>query len=330
MQVFRDALASADLPDGVVATIGKYDGIHRGQQTVLRRLVERARELACPSAVITFSPHPLAVLRPDMAPPRLTLDEQREELLAELGIDHLLEVRFNRDVARTAPEDFVQDFLVSRLALRELHVGSTFTFGRDRQGNVDLLRRLGTERGFSVVATEEVRRGGEVISASRIREAVGEGRTSLAMDLLGRPYALRGVIGRGDQMGKRLGWPTINLVSDNELLPLDGVYTGRVEFPNLPGVFDCVTNVGTRPTVYESYQRVVESHILGFSANVYGERVEVRFYKRLREEKMFSTVMDLSAQIGRDVEETEEYFAARRRAEELELAQSDGPRSAAP
>lgn len=324
MQVFHDALASADLPDGVVATIGKYDGIHRGQQAILRRLVERAQELGCPSAVITFDPHPLAVLRPELAPPRLTTDGQREELLATLGIDHLLMVRFNHEVARTEPADFVLDFLVRRLALREVHVGSTFTFGRDRRGNVELLRQLGEEHGFAVVATDEVRRAGEVISASRVREAVADGRTSLAMDLLGRPYALRGTIGRGDRMGKRLGWPTINLVPESELLPLDGVYTGRVEFPNLPGVFDCVTNVGTRPTVYESYQRVVESHILGFSADVYGERVEVRFYKRLREEMMFSTVMDLSAQIGRDVEATKEYFAARRRVEELEVAASGG------
>ena len=318
MQVIQDALESADLPYGVIATIGKYDGIHRGQQAVLRRVVERAREEGAQSAVISFDPHPLAVLQPHAAPAKLTTAEQRRELLAELGVDALLVVRFNQELARTEPEDFVHDFLVQRLALKEIHVGSTFAFGRGRRGNVELLRQLGEQHGFRAVATEEVRSGGEVISATRIREAVADGRTNLAMELLGRPYALRGVIGRGDRMGKRLGWPTINLVPDSELLPLDGVYTGQVSFPNLPGTFDCVTNVGTRPTVYESYQRVVESHILGFDAEVYGERVEVRFFKRLREEKMFPTVMDLSAQIGRDVEETREYFAARRRSGELD------------
>jgi riboflavin kinase/FMN adenylyltransferase len=142
------------------------------------------------------------------------------------------------------------------------------------------------------------------------------GKVELAMELLGRPYSLCGTIARGDRMGMRLGWPTINLIPENALLPCDGVYSGQVYLPSFPGTFDCVTNVGTRPTVYENYQHVVESHILGFSSDVYGERVEVKFYKRLREEKIFSTVMDLSAQIGRDVDSTREYFSARRRLEE--------------
>ena len=133
------------------------------------------------------------------------------------------------------------------------------------------------------------------------------------MELLGRPFELSGTIVRGDRMGMRLGWPTINLMHESEILPSDGVYTGRVHFPSFPATFDCVTNVGTRPTVYEHYQHVVESHVLDFDSDVYGERAEVRFYKRLREEKMFPTVMDLSAQIGRDVEATREYFATRRR-----------------
>ena len=159
-----------------------------------------------------------------------------------------------------------------------------------------------------------------MISSTRVRHAIGEGKVDLAMELLGRPFSLHGAVARGDRMGLHLGWPTINLASDNELLPSDGVYTGRVRFPNLPGVFDCVTNVGTRPTVYENYQHVVESHILDFDSDVYGERVEIRFFKRLREERIFSTVMDLSAQIGRDVEATREYFAVRRRLEQ----QSEG------
>ena len=133
--------------------------------------------------------------------------------------------------------------------------------------------------------------------------------------MLGRPYAIAGVIARGDRMGKRLGWPTINLVPENELLPADGVYAGQVFFQSFPATFECAINIGTRPTVYENYQRVVESHILDFKSDVYGERVELRFWKQLREERIFPTVMDLSSQIGRDVESTREFFA-RRRAEQ--------------
>jgi riboflavin kinase/FMN adenylyltransferase len=157
---------------------------------------------------------------------------------------------------------------------------------------------------------------GERISSTRVRRALGEGKVEEATEMLGRPHSVRGTIARGDRMGARLGWPTINLLVDNELVPCNGVYSGRVHLPSFPGTFDCVTNIGTRPTVYENHQRVVESHILGFSADIYGETAEVCFYKRLREEMIFPTVMDLSAQIGRDVEATREYFAARRRLEE--------------
>jgi riboflavin kinase/FMN adenylyltransferase len=313
MQVIDDALNSADLPYGAITTVGNYDGIHRGQQAVLERVVKRAREEGVQAAVVTFEPHPVSVLYPESAPPLLTPGEQRHELLADAGVDVLLVIRFNHDFASTEPEDFVRDFLHRALHVPEVYVGESFAFGRDRRGDLALLRRLGEELGFAAVGVAEVLHRGEPISSTRIRRAIREGNVELAMELLGRPYGLRGTIARGDRMGARLGWPTINLISDNEHLPSNGVYSGRVHLPSFPGTFDCVTNIGTRPTVYENHQQVVESHILGFNADIYGEPVEIRFYKRLREEMIFSTVMDLSAQIGRDVEATREYFAARRR-----------------
>ena len=316
MQVIHDALHSADLPYGGIATIGNYDGIHRGQLAVLERVVERARAEGVQSVAITFDPHPVSILRPESAPKLLTPGAQREALLAAAGIDTLLVIRFTRELSRTEPEEFVRSFLHGALALQEIYVGSSFTFGKERRGNLELLARLGRELGFEACAVDEVLHQGRPVSSTRIRRAVEEGKVELAMELLGRPYSLQGTIARGDRMGMRLGWPTINLLPDNEQLPSDGVYTGRVLFPALPGIFDCVTNVGTRPTVYENYQHVVESHILDFSSDVYGERVEIQFFKRLREERIFSTVMDLSAQIGRDVETTREYFAARRRLEQ--------------
>ncbi len=316
MQVIRDAANSADLPYAPVVTIGNYDGIHRGQRAVIDRVVERAREERAESAVITFDPHPLKILRPELAPPLLTPPEQREALLAEAGVDFLLEVRFSMELASTPAERFVRQFLHQSLAVQAIYVGSDFAFGRDREGDLALLRTLGASLGFEALGVDELLHQGAPVSSTRIRQAVADGKVELAHELLGHPYALRGEIQRGDRMGARLGWPTINVRPENEVMPRDGVYVGRAFFPKLPATFDCVTNIGTRPTVYEHYQRVVESHILDFSADVYGETVEIGFWKRLREEQLFPDVMALSSQISRDVAATREYFAARRRLQE--------------
>jgi riboflavin kinase/FMN adenylyltransferase len=316
MLVIRDAFHAGDLPRGVVATIGNFDGLHRGQRSIIDRVVERARALEAPPAVLTFEPHPLGVLRPGEAPPRLTTPEAKRDLLAEIGVETLLEIEFTEEFAATTAREFVEGFLHGKLDLREIHVGEGFTFGRKREGTLELLREMGHELGFGAHQVDEVLYRGERISSTRIRRAVREGRMGEAREMLGRPYTVSGVVARGDRMGKRLGWPTINLAPRSELIPLDGVYVCQVFFPSFPATFDCVTNVGTRPTVYENYQRVVESHILDFSTDVYGETVEVRFLKRLREERIFPTVMDLSAQIRKDVEQTREYFAARRHLED--------------
>lgn len=316
MQVIQDALRSADLPYGCVLTIGNYDGIHRGQRKVIDKVVERARERGSQAVVVTFDPHPVSVLRPDEAPTRLTLDAQREALLEEAGVDALLLVRFTREFSETGAESFVRDFLCKKLAVEEIYVGEDFVFGKDREGDVFLLEDLGEELGFVAEGVQELTFHGEVVSSTLIRQAIREGDTEKAMEFLGRPYAIVGEIVRGDRMGKRLGWPTINVQPENEHLPSDGVYACRVHFPSMPATFDCVTNIGTRPTVYENYTRVVESHILGFSADVYGEAVELQFFKKLRAEKLFPSVMDLSAQIAKDVETTREYFATRRRLRE--------------
>ena len=315
MHTVEDALRATDLPWGGVATIGNYDGLHRGQRAVLDLVVARARELGAPAVAITFDPHPLAILRPTELPPALTTAKQREALFAETGIDALLVVRFTRELGAPPARTFVREFMVERLAVREVYVGSRFVFGRGREGDLALLRQLADTFGFAAFGVEEVPFQGQPVSSTRIRRAVGEGRVEEAAAMLGRPYAITGIVVRGDRMGKRLGWPTVNLAPDNALLPADGVYCTRIHFPSFPATFDSVTNIGTRPTVYENYQRVVESHILDFSSDVYGERLELEFHKRLREERIFPSVMDLSAQIRRDVDASREYFAARRRSQ---------------
>ncbi len=308
MQAIRDAIASTELPRGVIATIGNYDGIHIGQQSVLDMVTGRARELGAPSAVITFDPHPLSVVRPDDAPPRLVTQAQKEELLREAGLDYVLTISFTHDFSNTRARTFVRDFLHGRLAVAELYVGSHFTFGRRREGDIALLKEMGASLGFAAVEIDEVRTDGERVSSSRIRSLVLDGRIEEANSLLGRPYAMMGTIAQGDRMGQRLGWPTINLAPENELYPNNGVYVTKVYFPSFEATFRSVTNIGTRPTVYENYRRVIESHILDFSSDVYGERVHLSFCRHLREEKLFSSMMDLSAQIGRDADAAREYF----------------------
>jgi riboflavin kinase/FMN adenylyltransferase len=312
MLVIQDAYTSTDLPRGGIGTIGNFDGVHAGQRATIDRVVARARELSVPSVVITFEPHPLTVLRPEQAPVALTTLPQKEKLLEEAGVAVMLVLRFTPELAKVPARQFVRDFLEGQLDLQEIYVGEGFVFGHKREGNLALLREMGEALGFQVVGIEEVTAAGERISSTRIRRSVSEGKVGDAATMLGRPYSITGKIMRGDRMGQKLGWPTINVAPDNKLLPADGVYAGRVFFPSYPASFDCVTNIGTRPTVYENYQRVVESHILDFKQNVYGQRVEVSFYKRLREERIFPTVMDLAAQIARDVETTREYFVRRR------------------
>jgi len=316
MLVVQDAYNSSDLPRGGVGTIGNFDGVHRGQRAILDQVTARAGKLSAPAVVITFDPHPLTVLAPESAPVPLTTPRQKEKLLEAAGVSVMLCVRFTPELAKVPAASFVREFLHEKLDLKEIYVGNGFAFGHRREGNLPLLRAMGEELGFAACGVEEVVHSGERISSTRVRRAIAEGKVSGAAEMLGRQYSISGVIVRGDRMGQRLGWPTINLQPDNKLLPGDGVYACRVYFPSYPASFDCVTNIGTRPTVYENYQRVVESHIFDFKADVYGQRVEISFYKRLREERIFPSVMDLSAQIGRDVEVAREYFS-RRRVEQL-------------
>lgn len=313
MLVVQDAFHNTDLPRGGVAAIGNFDGVHRGQQSVLQHVRRRAAELEGPSIAITFEPHPLAVLRPEVAPQRLTTRERKVRLLEAEGMDVVLEVDFNPEFARTPARAFVREFLHDRLELAEVYVGSSFVFGHQREGNLALLQEMGEDLGFAAAGLEQVRWQGDRISSTRIRTALSEGRVEDAEEMLGRPYSIGGKVVRGDRMGQKLGWPTINLATEDQILPMNGVYAGAVHFPATASTFDCVTNIGTRPTVYENYKQVVESHILDFSSDVYGQQVDLAFHKHLREEKIFPSVMDLSSQIGRDVEATREHAAARRR-----------------
>jgi riboflavin kinase / FMN adenylyltransferase len=308
MHVVRDPLGSADLPRGGIVTIGNFDGVHQGHQRILRTVVERAGKLSRPSVAITFEPHPLAVLRPDQAPPRLQTLRQKEEAIEALGIETLLVIPFTRDFSLTEPEDFVRGFLAARLGASEIFLGPHFAFGRGKRGDLALLSRLGPECGFVASSVDEVLFEGEPVSSTRIREAIRAGDVAKAGAMLGREYEMDGIVSRGERLGTKLGYPTINLASENELVPADGIYVSRIGIRSHPRPLEAVTNVGTRPTVYEDYARTIETYVLDFSEDVYGEKVRLFFIERLREERKFPSVEALTVQIGRDIEATREYL----------------------
>lgn len=316
MKVFRDGEPEAP-PRGAVATVGNYDGIHRGQRAVLEHVVERARATAAPALAVTFDPHPMRVVAPERAPLRLTTDTQRERLLAAIGLDALVVLRFTRELAATPAEDFVTDLLVGWLAVREIHVGRRFAFGQGRRGSLALLERMGRALGFAAFGVAEIEDGGGPVSATRIRTALAAGRVEEAAQLLGRPYAVAGTVVHGDRRGRALGFPTLNLASANEILPADGVYVARTALgpgeEEVPGV----ANVGVRPTIGRDSAPLVETHLLDFERDCYGAAVEVRFLSRLRGERRFASLDELRGQITRDVESAREYFAGAGRSDRM-------------
>ena len=312
MHVVRDPLRAGDLPRGGVTTIGNFDGVHLGHRRILETVAARAQEIRRPSVAITFEPHPLAVLRPDHAPRRIQTLRQKEEAIEALGIDTLLVIPFTRDFSLTEPEDFVRSFLSEKLGAAELYLGQHFAFGRGKRGDLGLLVRLGPECGFTATGVPEVVVGGEPVSSTRIRDAVDRGEVAAANAMLGREYELDGIVSKGDRVGRKIGYPTINLAPENELHPADGVYLTRILIRSFGRQFDCVTNIGRRPTVYEDYATTIETYVLDFSSDVYGEKVRLFFFDRLREERKFPSMMALTEQIGRDIEATRAYFAGRR------------------
>ena len=289
-------------------TVGNFDGVHRGHQAMLRDVAKRARELGAPAVVVTFEPHPLKVLHPERAPRMIQTLRQREESIEACGIDALLLVPFTRDFSLTPAEDFIRDLLVKRLAIREVHVGEHFMFGRARGGNMEVLRRIGEAAGFTVMSIADVADAAAAISSTRIRNALLEGDVASANALLGRAYAMDGLVAKGDRMGRKIGFPTMNLKPDNELFPRDGVYFTSVRIESFARTFRSVTNVGRRPTLYEDFATTIESYLLDFSSDIYGERVRLSFFDRVRDERTFPSPLDLAAQIKRDVEATRLYF----------------------
>ena len=282
-----------------VLAIGNFDGLHRGHLKIVERIRRGATERGGTSVVMTFEPHPPRVLRPDKAPPLLMTSEQKRNALARAGVQGLAVVRFTEELSQWEPETFVRRVLVDWLRVAEVWVGADFLFGRNRSGNFTLLKTLGLQSGFRAEKIDPIRYKDFVVSSTRIRRLVSEGRVEEAGALLGRHFAIDGRVVEGARRGREIGFPTANLATENELLPPNGVYA---TFSGVDGIVrPSVTNVGVRPTFDGPPTTSVETHVLGFSGDLYGQRLELAFVQRLRDERRFPDIDALREQIAADV-----------------------------
>jgi riboflavin kinase/FMN adenylyltransferase len=289
-----------------VVALGNFDGLHRGHQKIVERVCRQAREHAATPVVLTFDPHPSRIVRPDKAPPLLMTTAQRIEALGREGIEGVAIVRFTQELSRWEPEEFVRSVLVEWLHVAEVWVGGNFLFGRDRSGNFSLLRSLGARYGFRVDKIDPVRYRDFVVSSTRVRRLVTEGRVDEAGALLGHYHFIDGRVTAGDGRGRQIGFPTANLTSENELLPPHGVYATTATIDGV--AYRSVTNIGMRPTFGPADRPTIEAHVLGLNRDVYDVTVRLAFVQRMRAERAFPDVSALVAQIQADCRQAQDLF----------------------
>lgn len=296
--LFRDLDGARLCPEGSVACIGAFDGLHLGHQALVGKTVERARALGVPAVAVSFEPLPREHFATGEKPPRLTLPRAKYEGLRALGVDLVGLLRFNERLAAMSAEAFVETVLVGRLGVREVWVGPGFRFGKDRGGDLELLQRLGERHGFTAHAVEPVLDGGQRVSSTRIRKALTAGDFATASRLLGRPYAINGRVVRGRQLGRALGYPTANLRHARREPALSGIFAGRVH--GVDGrTWPSVLSFGTRPTV-DGTEPLLEAHLFDYRGDLYARRITVEFVARLRHEIKFDGLPALVAQMHRD------------------------------
>jgi riboflavin kinase/FMN adenylyltransferase len=289
-----------------VLALGNFDGLHRGHMKIIDRVRRRAGERGGTPAAMTFDPHPSRVLRPDKAPPLLMTTEQKLEALSKAGMQGVAVVRFTQELSRWEPEPFVRTVLVEWLRVAEVWVGANFLFGHDRAGTFSVLRSLGARYGFRAEKIDPVRYKDFVVSSTRIRRLVAEGRVDEAAALLGHHFFLDGTVTRGAGRGHEIGFPTANVCTENELLPPTGVYATLVTIDGV--VCPSVTNIGFRPTFGDVDRTTIETHVFAFNRDLYDARLRVSFVQRLRDERPFADVDALRAQIDADCRSAQRLF----------------------
>jgi len=308
MLVFRTIPELAATP--TVLTIGNFDGLHLGHRAMLERLAAKARELGLPAAVMTFEPHPRELFTPEQAPARLTSMREKLALLESCGVDRTYVCRFDRRLAALTADQFIDDVLVRGLGVRHVIIGDDFRFGRGRSGDFAMLERAGAAKGFTCEAMHTVEVDGERVSSSAVRETLAAGDLEHAARLLGRPYVIAGRVVHGGKIGRKLGYPTANIQLKRKRIALTGVFAVTVsglDKRHLPGA----ASLGVRPTLGQGLQPVLEVHLFDFDREIYGAHVTVHFLHKLRDEAKFDSFEALTAQIARDVETTQAYFAGK-------------------
>lgn len=297
---------NAEIARPTVLTLGVFDGLHLGHQLIMKTVVDRAKEAGAVPTVITFEPHPRAVLHPESAPPLLQTFDQKIEALGVLGIQQTIVIRFDKTFSEIRAEDFLREVVANRLQAKAVYLGRGFAFGHNREGDIKLLRSVSERLGFFADEVAEVRLRGRRIGSTRIRELLQQGQVNLARRMLGRPYGVEGQVVRGASRGATLGFPTANLHPQNRVIPRGGVY---VTATLIEGQWRrSVTNIGTRPTFGDAVEPSVETYVLGWSGDLYGDVLRVRFLHRLRDEKKFGSIDELKTQIDRDVARSQKYF----------------------
>ena len=289
-----------------VLTIGNFDGVHKGHLAIFDLVKERANAIDGQSVVMTFEPHPIKIMKPGNGPPLITMVEQKLKLIDDAGIDVIFCIPFTKEFASISARDFVQSILLEKIGMKELVVGYDYAFGRNREGNIQLLKEMGNHLGFSVHVVEPIHVDNRLVSSTSIRELVQEGNLSEAKRLLGRDYQISGRVVKGKNRGGRLlGFPTANLKVVDELTPKVGVYAVTVVIDHQ--VYEGLTNIGYNPT-FGNGVFSVETHVLDFSGDLLDKTIKVNFIQRLRDEKTYSSVRDLADQIARDVERARKIF----------------------
>jgi len=294
-----------------VLTIGNFDGVHKGHLALFEKVKDRSRQIGGVSALMTFDPHPIKVIKPGNGPRLITLTEQKLELIEKAHIDVVFCIPFTREFAAISARDFVEQILVKKIGVREIVVGYDYTFGHNREGDIDFLRKAGEEFGFAVHVLDPVYVGGKLVSSTRVRHLVQDGNLSEARELLGRDYQICGTVVSGKNRGGRLlGFPTANIELIDELVPKQGVYAVHVQVDRQQ--WEGVTNIGHNPT-FGKGPFSVETHLLDFNGDLLSKKIAIQFLERLREERPFGSIKDLADQIGSDIQRARKVFDTRRK-----------------
>ncbi|MFZ6016244.1 MAG: bifunctional riboflavin kinase/FAD synthetase [Nitrospirota bacterium] len=288
-----------------IITLGNFDGLHLGHQALVKMVIDRAKEISGTSIVVTFHPHPLKILAPDKCPPLISIYEEKITMFTNMGVDVLVKIPFTFEFASKSPREFVKDILCDSLNVREIFVGHNYRFGRGREGNIERLKALGVELGFRVNEIDYIAVNDEVVSSTKIRVLLKDGEIEHAAKLLGRPYAITGIVIQGDGRGKALGFPTANIMPEHEIIPARGVYAVKVSLRGQH--YSGIANIGYRPT-FDKDILTTEANIFDLNEDVYGEKITLYFIHRIRDEKKFPSVDALIQQINLDVESAKVYL----------------------